>query len=300
MLNGTLDTFSVGEILELVGASRASGALRVRTDVDEGWVQCHEGAVTFATVGRDNDLGSVLVRGGFVPEVEWSTIANDPEPTDRLADVLGRTDVDADRLRRYLTVQTEESVFELDCWRAGDLHLEADGDISIASMFRYPTSSLLESLETRRGAWAGLLETLGSPDRIVHQAPMHADDDREMRVSRSQLSLLSRVDGDRSIRELAREFGTGLFQTCKVVASLLDCGLVLLSADRVVPTPDRPAVDTRAPSAPTREPDQPSDVPPAPSGGATGGFGGAEFVEPGDGPARDLIVRLLSAVKEEL
>ncbi len=300
MLNGTLDTFSVGEILELVGASRATGALRVQTDVDEGWVQCHDGAVTFASVGRGSDLGSVLVRGGFLPEVEWSTIANDPEPMDRLADVLSRTGVDAERLRRYLTVQTEESVFELDCWRAGDLRLEADGDVSLAAMFRYPTASLLESVETRRQAWAGLLEKLGSPDRIVHQTPMHADDDGEMSVSRSQLSLLSRVDGDRSIRELARAFGTGLFQTCTVVASLLDSGLVSLSADRVVPSTDRPARGTSAPIAQSSEPiDQLGDVPQA-SPSANAGGGGAEFVEPGDGPARDLIVRLLSAVKEEL
>lgn len=291
MLAGTLDTFTVGEILSLLGASHTTGALHVWTEDDEGTVYCRDGEVTAATVGSITDLGGVLVRSGFVDEVEWSDVATASEPVDRLTRALDRKGVDTGRVHRFLTTHTEESVFELDGWQSGELRFEPDVDHALGSFFRYPTRRLLASLDARRAAWGPLVAKIGSVDRIVHQAPMTVDDGGEMSVNRTQLMVLSHVDGRRSIRELSRFLGTGLFQTCKVVASLLDALLVVLTDESDAAPDDAPARGAHErPDAPA----PPAPPAPPPSTATT------EFVEPGDGPARDLIVRLLSAVKEEL
>lgn len=305
MLNGTLDTFSVSEILELVGAAGATGVLHVHSDIDVGVVQCDDGAVTYAAVGQDADLGSLLVRGGFFSGSEWDAVTDGGA----LQALLERRNVDNERLQRYLATQTEESVFELDSWRDGELRLESDDARWLDGIFRYPTSALLESIEKRRGEWQTVVEAIGSPDSIVHQAPMQVDDDAEMSVSRSQLAMLSQIDGRRSVRELARDVGTGLFHTGKMVASLADIGLVVLRAERLGtnkeasmrhasngPVSNGTPADRRAAEPPAPPDPDPGATPPAEPHVA----GPAEFVEAGEGPARDLIVRLLSAVKEEL
>lgn len=298
-LSGTLDTVTVGEVLSLLGVSGTTGALRVWSGSEEGTVFCRDGEVTFAAVGDDGSLGDVLVRGGFVPPAQWSELERRPDPGRELSEAFASDGIDSDRVHRFLAKQTEESVFELDGWTAGELVFEPDVDHSLADFFRYPTSSLLASVGARREAWSALLARIGSVDRIVHQAPVSSDDDDEVSVSRSQLALVSQVDGRRSIRELARFLGTGLFQTCEVVADLLDAGLLRLSDDRTdgLPRQSAPAPAPERTSAPAPSPaahhDTVSDVP-------TDGDGPTEFVEAGDGPARDLILRLLSAVKEEL
>ena len=300
MLSGTLDTFSVGEILELVGAAGATGVLHVRSGGDRGAVRCDGGAVSLATVGEGCDLGTLLVRGGFVSATDWNALADRGDESAGLRGLLERPETDGDRVQRYLATQTEESIFELDCWREGELRLEADDAGDVNGVLRYHTADLLASIAERKREWRSIVKTLGSPDHVVHQAPMQVDDDGEMSVSRAQLALLSQIDGRRSVRELARDLGAGLFHTGKTVASLADAGLVVLRADRAaesdtpVRRPPAPAVMEPAPVVP--------DVPPAEIdvAGSEHQIGAPEFVEAGDGPARDLIVRLLSAVKEEL
>lgn len=300
MLSGTLDTFSVGEILELVGAAGATGVLHVRSGGDRGAVRCDGGAVSLATVGEGCDLGTLLVRGGFVSATDWNALADHGDESAGLRGLLERPETDGDRVQRYLATQTEESIFELDCWREGELRLEADDTGDVNGVLRYHTADLLASIAERKREWRSILKTLGSPDHVVHQAPMQVDDDGEMSVSRAQLALLSQIDGRRSVRELARDLGAGLFHTGKTVASLTDAGLVVLRADRAsesdtpVRRPPAPAVMEPALIVPDVPPDE-IDV-----AGSEHQIGAPEFVEAGDGPARDLIVRLLSAVKEEL
>lgn len=297
-LSGTLDTFTVGEILSLLGSAKTTGALRVWSGDERGEVYCRDGEVTFAAVGANDGLGDVLVRAGFVPPSDWSELEALPDPAAQLSETLARAGIDVDRVQRFIAKQTEESVFELDGWTAGELRFDLDVDHALSDFFRYPTSDLLESVSERHVAWTDLLERIGSADRIVHQAPVATDDDNEVSVSRTQLALVSQVDGRRSIRELARFLGTGLFQTCEVVADLVAAGLVVLRDERLGGAPAAPAP---APATAPQTPPPPPPPAPTDDGAADDGIGGVtEFVEPGDGPARDLILRLLSAVKEEL
>ena len=181
-----------------------------------------------------------------------------------------------------------------------ELRLEADDAGEVNGVIRYHTADLLASIAERKREWKSIVEALGSPDHIVHQAPMQVDDDGEMSVSRAQLALLSQIDGRRSVRELARDLGAGLFHTGKTVASLAATGLVELRPDRAaesapaVRRPSSPAITDSASPVPDVAPTE-IDV-----AGSEHQIGAPEFVEAGDGPARDLIVRLLSAVKEEL
>jgi hypothetical protein len=346
MLAGTLDTFSVGEILSLVGRSGGTGALRVWNGTETGTVFCRSGEVTFASVATEGQLGDVLVKAGFVGQSDWTSAAGDPQPTRRLAEALKRSGIETPKVHGYIRHHTEESVFELDRWRDGQLRFDSDDDHVLGDFFSYPTPPLLEAVARRRIEWSEIETKLGSLDRIVAQAPEVAGDDDEVRISKAQLAVLRSVDGQRSARDLSRRLGAGLFQTCSIIAGLVEARLVVMLDAPVAPPMPAPAVtidafgdvhsgngqarpvngvngvnghgvngnglnghdasdqSTAAPSdatghgALTPEPVGATAVA-APAQPTVGGPA-MEFVEPGEGPARDLILRLLSAVKEEL
>lgn len=289
-LAGSLDTFTVGQILPLLAASRTTGTLRVRTEGDEGCVHCRDGAVIFASVGPECDFGNVLVRSGLLGADRWAELRAGADAAAAVEHILAGETADADRIHRLLVRHVEEAVFELDRWTSGQLHVEPGPPHPLSSHFVVPVDRLLLAVDERRDRWPALMARIGSEDRIVHQARIHVDDDGELRITRAQLGVLTQVDGTRSTRELARFLGAGLFRTCQIIAALAESGLVVLSADRS-PGPGSAVAPERAPEA---APPPPVD----PAGDA--GSGTFEFVEPGPGPAQDLILRLLSAVKEEL
>lgn len=318
MLSGSLDTFTVGQILSLIGSSDATGALRVWTDDDQGHVWCRNGSISFAAVGSNSSLGDLLVRSNVVSAEQWHDIETAAIPQLGIAELFDHPDVDGDRVRRLVAKQVEESVFEMDRWTTGELALDVDTVHPLASHFSYATDDLLAVVEQRRPVWAELMGVLGSIDRFVHQTPMDADDEGELSISRSQLHVLSHIDGTRSIRELARHLGTGLYLTAQIVAGLTTGGLVALSADRSARAPAGPSVPPPQPAVQQRElvsahatsgasapTNGASAQPTAPTEATTeaatpAGTPATEFVEPGSGPAQDLILRLLSAVKDEL
>lgn len=326
MLSGSLDTFTVGQVLSLLGASGTTGALRATTDDDEGAVYCRDGSVTFATVGPSEDLGSVLVRSGALTLDRWRAVEAAPNQADGITALFTDPEVDVPRVRHVLARHVEDTVFELDRWTSGELRVEADTFHPLGGHVSHPIVDVLSSIEQRRPVWSELLRTIGSVDRIVHQVRLEPDDDDELRISRTQLMVITQIDGSRSVRELGRFLGTGLFRTAKVISALLDAGLVFLSADRSsgsvagagqmpgvhdVVAEERQLVAARSVSA---APTGSTEHGAAPAPGAVAPVAGSpeqghdpepagpttEFVEPGPGPAQDLILRLLSAVKEEL
>lgn len=307
MLAGSLETFTIGEILSLLAASRASGALHVWTEDDEGAVFCRDGDVAFAAVGKDDDVGDVLVRAGFVVPDTWAEVTQSDRPVDHLHEVLSHRGVDADRLHGFLATQTEETAFELDGWRHGEFRFDHRADHFLGEVFLYPTAHLLTAVRDRHHRWPTVIAKVGSADAIVRPVPLATDDGSEARISRTQLMVAAHADGRRSIRELARSLGTGLFQTCDIVGALLDARLVTLGGEAAPgwsAAPADAAIDLVIPIAEPNPARLAPETSPTPAGNPVlveaSPVAVGRFVEPGDGPARDLIVRLLSAVKEEL
>ncbi|MEY2570109.1 MAG: hypothetical protein QOE63_459 [Acidimicrobiaceae bacterium] len=313
MLRASLDTFSADEILGLIGRARATGAVRVFGPHTLGTVFCHEGSVTFATTDAADDLLGVLTRAGFVRDAH-------PADATGLAEYLMNVGLDMQRLHDFVRHRTEESTFELSMWTEGHLEFDAGVDHPYGDAFSYPMSGVLDGVSRRRMQWARFLERLPSTDTVVAQVAALAGDDGDLTISRTQWRVLAAVDGRRSIAELAHALGTGLFSTVQLLVSLLDSGLIAVvdapayEEPLAVATSRASAVSSvEVPSATAAfgngfEPSSGHHVAPAAAGVSVAlatdpvtdlGMGGIEFVNGiGERPSRDLILRLLSAVKE--
>ena len=319
MLRASLDTFSADEILGMVGRARATGALRIFGPHTLGTVFCHEGSVTFATTDAADDLLGVLTRAGFVRDAQ-------PADATGLAEYLMNAGLDMQRLHDFVRHRTEESTFELSMWHDGHLEFEADLDHPYGDAFSYPMSGVLDGVGRRRAQWARFVERLPSTDTVVAQVSALAGDDGDLTISRTQWRVLAAVDGRRSVEQLAQALGTGLFSTVQLLIGLLDAGVIA-----VVDTPAYEEPLAVATSRPSASADPAASVfddlgtagitydsslghqfapvgagggaavatVPAPAPAGDLGLGGIEFVSGlGERPSRDLILRLLSAVKE--
>ena len=276
MLRGTLDTFSADEILGLVGRAKASGVLQVVGTDAEGAVYCDAGDVTFVTADTTDDLAAVLARGGFLD---------------------GGDAVDARALNDYLKSHAEDAMFELALWDSGQVRFHEGLDPRLAAGFRYPIDSVLWSVGHRRREWNRLLQILPGPDAVVRQVEV-ADDDGDLTLTRAQLRVLVAADGRRAVRDLARDLHLGLFYACKTIVALIEQGMLAVANSEPTfsqylsppaPAPLVSAVHGVAAHGAT----QPVDLLVAePS------FPAVDFVDAREAPSRDLILQLLSAVKE--
>ncbi len=329
MLRATLDTFTADEILVMVGRSNASGALMVQGPKSLGAVYCEAGAVTFASTDADDDLLNVLTRAGFI---------KDARPTDAagLAEQLMSGGIDMQRLHDFVRHRTEESVFEMALWTSGQLEFERGVDHPYGDAFSYPIAAVIDGVNRRRTQWARFLERLPSADTVVAQVPSLAGDDGDLTISRTQWRVLAAVNGQRTIAQLANVLGTGLFSTVQLLIGLLDAGLIAIVDRPVVEEPLAVAASRMAADggitydtplatrhvAPIGEPvgaavGAPVAAPVGAPGGVPGGVpgdaaasdpgaalaaglgvNGIEFINGAERPSRDLILRMLSAVKE--
>ena len=335
MLTGDLSEFGAVDILGLLSTGGVSGALLVEGD-GTAVVYCDDGDVTFATTKVGTSLADVLVATRFLPAETWAEAAATDDPAGAVAKALASKGADPARLDHVLQGRTEEAMFEISLWQAGSFRFEPGVDHLLGNAFRFPLPDLLAAVHRRRDEWDDLVGRFGSLDHVV--APAGGDDREEedaLLLSRTEVRVLTAAVRQVSVRTLTEELGLGLFGACEVVAGLLDRGLLTVgdvasasSTDWSTPNSgisfDRhvvAAIDDVDAAAPLNGTNGSAAGNSAVHGNGTvhgngnghangnvhaGGQNervavapnGATFVAPGDAPARDLILRLLTAVKE--
>lgn len=316
MLTGDLGEFSATDLLGLVAAAGATGAL-VLEGPGVACVHCADGAVTHAATRAEVTLADVLVSTRFLEAAQWAEAARADDPATAVAKALAANGADPVRLASVLQGRTEEAVFELDLWRHGSFRFEPGADHLLGDAFRFAISDVLAAVADRRRRWDGLVARFGSLDHVIapEATDLQGDADDEVVLNRAQFRVLAAAARHLPVADLARELDLGLFATGGLVAGLVDQGLLCV----LDPAAERPPMPARTPAAPAGggitfehhavAPIGELDVPVlepvgvmslvgAPAGGGPVHSNGAEFVAPGDAPARDLILRLLTAVKE--
>jgi hypothetical protein len=86
-------------------------------------------------------------------------------------------------------------------------------------------ATLLHDVETRRDAWQRVVDVTGGPDGIPFLASSSLASD-DVVLDPNDWALLCKVDGERSITQLATDCGFTLFEAGSVVVHLVDAGLV--------------------------------------------------------------------------
>jgi hypothetical protein len=237
-IEGPLQDIGIHDVFQLLDLARKSGCLRVHSAVrgSEGHVYFKSGAVVRATT-RDNphSLGVLLLKAGKLSEEQLreATTAQELGDTRKLGEILvAQGAVTRRDVERSMRLQIERVVFELFSWKEGTFSFTDGGvgDMDADAAIRVSTESLLMEGARRIDEWSRMADRL--PDALVvprlaalGEAPEPAIDLRP-----GEWEVLTMIDGDRSVREIAALLGVSEFDVAKTVYGMISTGLVTAPA----------------------------------------------------------------------
>ena len=233
-IEGPLQDIGIHDVFQLLDLARKSGVLRVHSAArgSEGHVYFQAGAVIHATM-RDNphSLGVLLRKAGKLNDAQLGEAMGAQRRGDkrRLGDILvaqgavSRRDVD-----RSMRLQVERVVFELFSWKEGNFSF-TDGDagsVDADAAIRVSTESLLMEGARRIDEWSRMADRLPNALVVPRLAPLGDGPEPAIDLRPGEWEVLTMIDGDRSVREIASSLGVSEFDVAKTVYGMISTGLV--------------------------------------------------------------------------
>ncbi|GAC1611874.1 MAG: hypothetical protein NVS3B26_29090 [Mycobacteriales bacterium] len=233
-LEGTLDAFSLPDIFQLLSYTKKTGTLHLRRagnggEEAHGVVHLRDGAVTGARADvRRQALGRRIIGAGVVDDV---TLAEAVARVERdsscgLARALTESGSLSEEFARALAAeQAADAVFDLLRWPEGEFAFmvdEPDPDDLGAAL---SVDEVVAEGQRRMQAWAeAVLPPAGA---VLALAPTPS---AEPAISRDEWSLLSFVDGRRTVADLVMLSGRGEYVVVSALAGLIERGLLTVAA----------------------------------------------------------------------
>lgn len=249
-LKGTLRDFSVADIFQLIGQQQKSGSLYVRTKEKRAHIVFDAGKLvlgTFQKTDEDFLLGTMLLRaGGITSDQLNEAIADQKTSLRSLGDILvGMGAIDQTVLYEFVQLQLKEVLFRLFQWKDG-LYEFVPEQIRFKKTVIKPqlTEKILMDCFRMLDEWpavsrkivttANVFRSLVDPAELAEETPPK----EEGAPTPEDKKILRLLDGHRSLAEVIYLARLGTFETCRIVAGLMDRGSVMkldqLSQTRVV------------------------------------------------------------------
>jgi hypothetical protein len=233
VLEGNLDDFTLPDILRLLAFTSKSGRLAIHREGTAGRIDLTDGRVREASADADHlSIARRLLGVGLVSVGDLEPVLQDRDelPTDlELArDLVEAGTLESGTLAEVLREQTVDAVFDLLRWTEGNFRFEGGApDASGGQVLdlAVPVDEVLTDATTRLEAWPAVAERTGDGDAVV-TISRPAGERAQVSLPPDGWSLLSLVDGRRTVAELARLSGQGEFHTRRTLVALLDEGVV--------------------------------------------------------------------------
>lgn len=234
-IEGPLKELSIHDVFQLLDLSRKTGTLRVVSDLRQnaGTVFFEDGVVVGAEIrSNPHPLGRLLVRAGRVTDQDLQRARALQAAGDRrrLGEILLAQGLVTQRdLGRYVRQQIEEVVFELVGWSEGYFAFEdgKQGDWPTEADTRIATGLLLMEAARRTDEWSRIEKQITHLGLVPRLAPI-VDTAVPLDLLPAEWEVLSVVDGERTVRELATLLGRPEFEVARTLFGLTTAGIILL------------------------------------------------------------------------
>ena len=143
----------------------------------------------------------------------------------------------------------EDAVYALAIWRAGEFRFEAATAAPRQTIQKSNTLLLMEAAR-RLDEWRVLSKKIPSVELVPEFVIL---DNREGQINLNTMEwlLLSKIDGERSVRQIAAAAGIGVFDAAKLLYGLVATNLIRLKEKGAAPVTERSAArPATAPAAP--------------------------------------------------
>lgn len=231
-IEGPLSELGLVDLLQLVHLSRKTGRLRVRSErgKQEAELYFERGAVVGARAPGDAPrIGELLVLSGKATQsqVDRALVAQRASPGRRLGEILvEREGVPRPDVERQLRFQIEEAVFDVVRWSEGAFSFEEQGVPPAGAVgVRLPTEGLLMEAMRRADEWSSFGG--GTPDTDLIPGLVENDQGHGvLSLQPLEWEVLAAVDGETTLRAIARKLGMAEFDVARAVFTLASTGVV--------------------------------------------------------------------------
>lgn len=220
-LTGALEAFPLPEVLRLLARSEKSGTLRIDAADLQGRIYLAEGALTYATTRREEDLVDDLVGAGLIDSQDWVLVERREK---NVVEVLVE-DATEQQLTDLVADQIADVIFRL--------MRRTDGDFEFSESVgpRYNTGVVvgiddsIAEAEKRNTLWAKIEEVIPAITFHLRMVP-DLTDQNEVSLPATTWRVLAALHGEGSIEEVARRLGMTDFAVAQIMAGLARDGLL--------------------------------------------------------------------------
>jgi protein-tyrosine-phosphatase len=228
MLRGTLEEFSLPDLVRLISETAKSGVLELSGPTGGGQLTFADGRVcgSRSAVARE-PLGRKLVRAHAVTENQlWRALGDQSKTNVRIGQLLIASGVvTPDQVEGAVREQIEDGLVDIlrlypttFVWRSEAI--EDEGATVI------PTESFLSSVAIRLKEIETIRQRIPSDETLVSLNPSPPDHLPDIHLGRDEWRMLSLLGARRAVRDLMQYSGAGDMQTLRSLDRLLAAGLI--------------------------------------------------------------------------
>src|SRR5438067_2488051 len=259
MLKGDLASTPLAPLLLHLAEDDATGCLHI-SDVegDEALIYFKGGLVYAVSVpGRRPQLGAKLVSSGaLAPEALADALEAQRSELQgwRLGELLVHLGyVDQPVVEAFVKEQVHDALWDLIKWTEGRWRFRKSEKTREDVAPPMLVADLLTQLRERGAEWESISAVVHGPT-AVPVLSAGGGGAPETTLDADAWSMLCKIDGERSVAELARDCGYTLFEAGQVLVSLVQAGLVDIE-ENIEVTPPPVAVEVEVEPAPAVEAD---------------------------------------------
>ena len=231
MLKGDLATTPLAPLLLHLAEDVSTGCLHISDpEGDEALIYYRNGLVYAVSVpGRRPQLGAKLVSSGaLAPEALADAL--EAQRTElqgwRLGELLVHLNyVDQPVVEAFIREQMHDAIWDLIKWVDGRWRFRKGEKTREDVAPPVAVAELLNELRERGAEWATISTIIHGPTAVPVLSTRGGGEPETM-LDPDAWSMLCKIDGERSLAELARDCGYTLFEAGQVLVSLVNAGLV--------------------------------------------------------------------------
>jgi hypothetical protein len=238
-MQGTLDTFGVVEILQMLGRARRSGTLHIECPQRIIDIRFALGRIAetrdSARVAADTVLGSQLLKRSLVSEQQLAEALTEQEARPRpLGTILvEREAVAEDALREVLSRQIANTLVAAKLEAAGTFVFVVDPDQPPADFITVDPQSVLLEVSALGGEYCLAVEMLGQPSAVVvRNGDYNTLPRNPLLMGRDEFIVLLQVDGSRTVKEITQGSRLEEVTVVNILGKLAEAGVLLVKAER--------------------------------------------------------------------
>lgn len=227
-IKGTLETFDLSSLLQMLNSEKKTGRLSIRSDTNQVQIFFQEGHLVFATEkNKSNRIGLLLLNNGLVTRQALDTCLVLSREKNQF---IGKTLVENGyltqaELNAFLLKQAENSIYNLFLWKNARF-VYKDSEINTKAMAGRKFNTMNILLEaSRRIDELEVLKKKIPDDNAVLKRTGSKEKDITAELSGDEQRLLSLVNGYATVGRILDQTGWDYFSVYKAIYSLVSCGL---------------------------------------------------------------------------